>query len=203
MAQQRTIVFGTANRKKAVELVELLAPRGWQLKTLADFGEPLNVDETGTSFAENAALKATRQAVHLRQWVLGDDSGLCVDALQGGPGIYSARFAGSDASDADNRRKLLDTLAGVPAERRGAHFVCHLVLADPTGAVRAEAVGRCQGRILQAESGSGGFGYDPIVLIDEFQQTLAEVDFSVTCDRGFRARAAQALFAKLTSEAPQ
>lgn len=197
MAQQRTIVFGTANRKKAAELVELLAPRGWQLKTLADFDNPLSIDETGTSFAENAALKATRQAVHLRQWVLGDDSGLCVDTLQGGPGIYSARYAGPDATDADNRLKLLETLATVPAERRGAHFVCHLVLADPTGAVRAEAVGRCQGRILQAESGSGGFGYDPLFEIVEYHRTFGQLSPAVKSVLSHRARAMSLLLPQL------
>lgn len=199
MVQQRTIVFGTANRKKAVELVELLAPGGWQLKTLADFDAPLPVDETGQSFAENAALKATRQAVHLKAWVLGDDSGLCVDALKGGPGIYSARFAGPDATDADNRRKLLDALAKVPAERRGAHFVCHLVLADPTGNVRAEAVGRCHGRILQAESGTGGFGYDPLFEIVEYHRTFGQLSPAVKSVLSHRARAMGLLIPQLES----
>jgi XTP/dITP diphosphohydrolase len=199
LTEQRTIVFGTANRKKAVELVELLALRGWQLKTLADFAAPLAIDETGQSFAENAAIKATRQAVHLKQWVLGDDSGLCVDALQGGPGIYSARYAGPDATDADNRRKLLESLSGIAPERRGAHFVCHLVLADPTGRVRAEAVGRCQGRILQAESGTGGFGYDPLFEIVEYHRTFGQLSPAVKSVLSHRARAMALLVPQLES----
>lgn len=193
------MVFGTANRKKAAELVELLAPRGWQLKTLADFDAPLAIDETGQSFAENAAIKATRQAVHLKQWVLGDDSGLCVDALKGGPGIYSARYAGPDATDADNRRKLLESLTAVAPERRGAHFVCHLVLADPTGKVRAEAVGRCQGRILPAESGTGGFGYDPLFEIVEYHRTFGQLSPAVKSVLSHRARAMALLVPQLES----
>lgn len=197
MAEQRTIVFGTANRKKAVELVELLAPRGWHLKTLADFDAPLAIDETGQSFGENATLKATLQAVHLNAWVLGDDSGLCVDALKGGPGIYSARFAGPDATDVDNRHKLLETLKGIAPERRGAQFVCHLMLADPTGTVRAEAVGRCQGRILSAESGAGGFGYDPLFEIAEYHRTFGQLSPAVKSVLSHRARAMALLVPQL------
>ena len=106
-----TLVFGTGNRKKAGELVDLLAPWGIELKTLADFEAPLEVDESGQTFAENARLKATQQAKHLKQWVLADDSGLAVDALGGAPGVYSARYAGPSATDADNCRKLLAELA--------------------------------------------------------------------------------------------
>jgi XTP/dITP diphosphohydrolase len=183
------LVFGTGNRKKAGELADLLAPTGIELKTLADFSNPLDVDETGRSFAENAALKATQQAKHLGQWVLADDSGLVVDALKGEPGIYSARYAGATATDADNRQKLLAALDGVETAKRGAHFVCHLTLADPTGAVRAEATGKCHGRIRTEEAGSGGFGYDPLFEIVEYHRTFGELSSVTKAVLSHRARA--------------
>jgi XTP/dITP diphosphohydrolase len=113
----RTIVLGSRNRKKLGELAELLEPHGFALKTLADFPEAIEVDETGDSFAANARLKAKLQAEHLGQWVLGEDSGLAVDALDGAPGVYSARFAGEGASDDANNRLLLERLKGVPLEK--------------------------------------------------------------------------------------
>jgi XTP/dITP diphosphohydrolase len=192
------LVFGTGNRKKAGELVDLLAPLGIDLKTLADFPAPLDVDETGKSFAENAALKATQQAIHLRQWVLADDSGLVVDALKGEPGIYSARYAGPGASDADNRRKLLEALQGVPAAKRGAHFVCHLALADPSGAVRAEAAGKCYGRIRAEEAGSGGFGYDPLFEVVEYHRTFGELSAVTKAVLSHRSRAMYQILPQLT-----
>jgi XTP/dITP diphosphohydrolase len=192
------LVFGTGNRKKAAELADLLAPVGISLKTLADFSNPLEVDETGQSFAENAALKATQQAIHLRQWVLADDSGLVVDALKGEPGIYSARYAGPGATDADNRRKLLDAMAGVPASKRGAHFVCHLALADPSGAVRAEAAGKCYGRIRTEEAGSGGFGYDPLFEIVEYHRTFGELSAVTKAVLSHRSRAMYQIIPQLT-----
>lgn len=197
MTAERTIVFGTANRKKAAELIELLAPLGWKLLTLADFDAPLAVDETGATFADNARLKATLQAKHLNHWVLADDSGLAVDALKGAPGVHSARYAGPEATDAENRQKLLAALAGVSDERRGAHFVCHLTLADPTGQVRAEATGRCQGRIRRAESGTGGFGYDPLFEIVEYHRTFGELSPAVKGVLSHRARAIAALLPEL------
>ncbi len=183
------LVFGTGNRKKAGELADLLAPTGIELKTLADFAAPLDVDETGQSFAENAALKATQQAKHLGQWVLADDSGLVVDVLKGEPGIYSARYAGANATDADNRHKLLAALGGVAEARRGAHFVCHLALADPTGTVRAEATGKCHGRIRNEEAGSGGFGYDQLFEIVEYHRTFGELSAVTKAVLSHRARA--------------
>jgi XTP/dITP diphosphohydrolase len=186
-------VFGTGNRKKAAELADLLAPLGLAWRSLADFENPLEVDETGGSFVENAALKATRQAAHLNCWVLGDDSGLVVDALDGAPGIYSARFAGPGASDLLNRERLLAELQSVPFERRTAHFACHLALADPTGALRAETAGRCQGRIRFEPSGSAGFGYDPLFEVVEYHRTFGELGSAVKSCLSHRARAMSAM----------
>jgi XTP/dITP diphosphohydrolase len=190
---ERTLVFGTGNRKKAAELAVLAAPLGLTLQTLADFAAPLEIDETGASFAENAALKASRQAPHLGRWVLGDDSGLAVDALDGAPGVFSARYAGPTATDADNRRKLLAALTGVPTAKRTAHFVCHLALADPSGTIRATSTARCQGRIRETEIGTGGFGYDPLFEIVEYHRTFGELSPEVKAVLSHRARAMLAI----------
>lgn len=191
------LVLGTANRKKAVELVDLLAPEGIEVATLKDFPQALSVDETGKTFAENALLKATLQARHLGRWVLADDSGLAVDALDGAPGVYSARFAGPAATDADNNRLLLERLKDVPPERRTAHYVCHLALADPAGNLRLQAEEYCHGRILADERGTAGFGYDPLFEIVEYHCTFGELGLAVKACLSHRARALRKIFPKL------
>src|SRR5947209_19687294 len=144
----RTLVLGSRNRKKLGELAELLEPHGFELKTLADFPAAIEVEETGDTFAANARLKAVEQARHLKQWVLGEDSGLSVDALGGQPGVYSARFSGPGATDERNNALLLEKLRDVPLEKRTAHYTCYAALSDPQGEVRAESTGYCRGRIL-------------------------------------------------------
>jgi XTP/dITP diphosphohydrolase len=191
------LVFGTGNRKKAAELADLLAPLELPYQTLADFDRPLAIEEVGKSFAENATLKAARQAVHLGRWVLGDDSGLVVDALDGAPGIFSARFAGPRATDADNRRRLLTEMEQFELPRRTAHFVCYLALADPTGKIVAESTGRCQGRIRFAETGSGGFGYDPLFEVLEYHCTFGELSPAVKSCLSHRARAMYAILPRI------
>ncbi len=183
------LVLGTHNAKKRGELVDLLAPFGITLKTLADFPNALTVEETGTTFAANAALKASQQAAHLQRWVLGEDSGLCVDALAGAPGVYSARFSGPDATDAKNNELLMAKLAGVPADKRTAYYVCSAALADPTGTIRATAEGRCHGVLRSEPSGSGGFGYDPYFEVREYHRTFAELGATVKAVLSHRARA--------------
>lgn len=191
------LVLGTANRKKARELVDLLAPVGLELKTLAEFPNALAVDETGDSFAANAALKATAQARHLGQWVLGEDSGLVVDALGGAPGVYSARYAGPNATDEMNNARLLAELGDTPLERRAAHYVCHMTLSDPKGNLRAEAAGKCHGRIRNQPAGSSGFGYDPLFEIVEAHRTCAELGDIVKSVLSHRARAVEQLIPRL------
>jgi XTP/dITP diphosphohydrolase len=191
------LVLGTANRKKAQELVELLAPLGVLLKTLADYPDAPIIDETGDSFAANAALKAIGQARHLNAWVLGEDSGLVVDALNGAPGIYSARFAGPQASDQQNNEHLLAELGTTPLPRRTAHYVCHVVLSDPAGTLRAEAAGRCDGRIRFEPAGMAGFGYDPLFEIVEYHRTFAELGQNVKAVLSHRSRAVQTLLPQL------
>lgn len=195
----RHLILGTRNRKKLGELVELFQPHGFELKTLADFPQSLEVEESGQTFAANAALKATVQARHLGQWVLGEDSGLCVAALEGAPGVYSARFAGPSATDASNNALLLEKLKDVPQEKRAAHYVCHATLSDPSGTVRAEAEDYCRGRILPAESGSGGFGYDPLFEVVEYHQTFGELLPAVKSVLSHRARAIRALVRQMVA----
>jgi XTP/dITP diphosphohydrolase len=187
------IVLGTHNRKKGQELAELFAPWGFEVRTLADFAQPLEVEEDGQTFAVNAALKACRQAVHLGCWVLGEDSGLAVDALGGGPGIYSARFSGPDATDAANIARLLDEMREVPGPQRQAHYVCHATLADPSGCVRAETEAYCHGKITAAPRGSGGFGYDPVFEIVEYRRTFGELGSEVKAVLSHRGRAVRQL----------
>jgi XTP/dITP diphosphohydrolase len=183
------LVIGTGNRKKGLELAHLLAPLKLELLTLADFANPLDVEENGDTFAANAALKAGQQAKHLDEWVLADDSGLAVDALDGAPGVYSARYAGPDATDEANNAKLLAALEGVPLERRTARFVCHICLADPTGVIRAESEACCRGRIIDTQRGPGGFGYDPLFMIAEYHRTFGEMSALVKSYLSHRSRA--------------
>ena len=192
-------MIGTHNRKKGLELAELLAPWGFRVVTLDDVPEAIEVVEDGDSFAANAALKATQQAKHLGRWVLADDSGLEVDALGGAPGIYSARFAGPKATDEDNNRHLLEQLGDLPLERRTARYVCHVTVADPTGAVRAESHDICRGRIRFAAAGTNGFGYDPYFEVVEYHRTFGELGPTVKRMLSHRSRALRAILPQLVA----
>jgi XTP/dITP diphosphohydrolase len=197
MSARPLLVLGTANRKKGQELAHLLAPVGLELRTLADFPAALDVVEDGDTFAANAALKACQQARRLGQWVLADDSGLAVDALGGAPGVLSARYSDPGASDARNNERLLAELAGRAPAERGAQFVCHICVADPSGAVAAESHASCRGRILFSPRGSGGFGYDPLFEIVEYHRSFGELSPRVKSQLSHRARAAVALIPRL------
>ena len=184
MSDERfSLVLGTGNAKKVVELRRLLPADRFDLQTLADLRgtdtPPIEVDETGETFAENAALKASQQAKHLGRWVFAEDSGLTVDALGGDPGVRSARYAGTHGDDEANNDKLLAALDGVPPERRGAAFHCHMALADPTGEIRVTASGTCRGRIAEARHGDAGFGYDPLFIVPEYHRTFAQLGMAV------------------------
>jgi len=192
------LVVASANRKKVIELKTLLEPLGIELLGLDQFPHLPPVEETGTTFAANAAIKATAAAQGTGLWALADDSGLEVDVLQGRPGVYSARYAGPGCTDADNNAKLLAELASVPDERRGAAFVCHLAVADPTGAIRLSVEDRCRGRIISEHRGGQGFGYDPLFLIPEYHLTFAELGLAVKSQLSHRARA----FARLVPRLP-
>ncbi len=193
----REIVLGTHNPKKRAELVELLAPLQISLKILSDFPSPIEVAEDGTTFAENAQKKAAEQARHLNVWVLGEDSGLCVDALNGAPGIFSARFAGENANDELNNARLLKELEGVVARQRTAHYVCHMSLSDPNGRIVIDCEDTCYGRIRWAPAGTNGFGYDPLFELIEYHRTFGEFDSAVKSVLSHRARAMRQFVPKL------
>ncbi len=191
------LVLGTANRKKGLELADLLRPVGVELRTLADFAGDFQVAEDGDTFAANARLKASGYARRLGQWVLADDSGLEVDALGGRPGVFSARYSGPDATDKSNNRLLLDQLSDVPLGERTARFVCHIAVANPSGAIQAESEAACRGRILCEPRGREGFGYDPLFEIVEYHRTFAEFGLRVKACLSHRARAACRLIPRL------
>ena len=183
------LVLGTNNQKKLIELRLMLPAEHYSLHSLAEIPAAIDVEETGTTFQENAMLKATEQAKHLGRWVLAEDSGLAVDALDGAPGVYSARYAGTHGDDQANNDKLLAELADVPTEQRTARYHCQVCLADPQGKVRITTGGTCSGRILHAAVGSGGFGYDPLFEIPEYHKTFAELDLTVKRALSHRSRA--------------
>jgi XTP/dITP diphosphohydrolase len=185
----RTIVLASRNVKKAREVAEILAPAGFEVIPVTVFPDAPEVDEDGSTFAENAAKKAREIAVHLGQWVIGEDSGLQVDALGGAPGIYSARFSGLGATDERNNQKLMEELQDVPEDRRGAGYVCSVALSDPSGNVRIACEGTCRGRILTTANGEGGFGYDPYFLIPEYHLTFGQLSSVVKHRLSHRARA--------------
>lgn len=170
----KTIVIATGNSGKAKEFQEMFGAAGYQVKTMKDFPELPDVEETGKTFEENARLKAETIAQILQQPVLADDSGLVVDALHGMPGIYSARFAGAQKSDAANNAKLLHELTEVPDEARTAHFHCTLVFAVPhKDSLVVEA--DWNGKIGRIPRGENGFGYDPLFTPEGMDRTSAEL----------------------------
>jgi XTP/dITP diphosphohydrolase len=198
MPDRPFLVLGTRNRKKGIELAELLEPRGIEVRTLAEFPDAIEIVEDGTTFAENAAKKAVQQASHLKHWVLGEDSGLCVDALGGAPGVYSARYSGAMATDEQNNRLLLEELGDTPLARRTAYYACHAALADPAGKVLAVSEGRCRGRMLSEPRGSAGFGYDPLFEIPEYHRTFGELGPAVKAALSHRARAMRAMLPRIS-----
>ena len=158
--------IASGNLEKCGELARLLEPIGCEIHSANEAPAPFHVVEDAPSFAGNAALKATALARIVGAAALGDDSGLCVDALGGRPGVLSARYAGENATDADRVARLLAELDAVPRENRRAHFTCHVCLAGPTGELIAAFEEHCRGFILDSPSGLGGFGYDPIFVAD-------------------------------------
>jgi XTP/dITP diphosphohydrolase len=173
------LLIASTNPGKIREFRQMLtAGGGIDFSDLTQHRELPAVEETGRTFLANACLKATEYARSLKMWALADDSGLAVDALEGKPGVYSARWAAmhdSGQGDADNNVLLIRQLARVPAERRTARFVCSLALADGQGRVILTASGRVEGRILTEPRGSGGFGYDPLFMVDGLGKTTAEL----------------------------
>lgn len=185
------IVLATENAGKVLEMRELLAELAADFVTSRQVGLNLNVREDGTTYAENAALKARAHAAASGRIALADDSGLEVDALNGEPGLYSARYAPGEApSDADRRRYLLSRLQGSPRPWT-AHFHCTVAIAVPGGEVFF-AEGNCPGEIIPEERGQNGFGYDPIFLLPDLGLTMAELSMEEKNQRSHRALAVKA-----------
>jgi XTP/dITP diphosphohydrolase len=157
MTELKELVVATGNIGKLAEMQAYLAEAGWHLILKP---AELEVPETGSTFMENACLKASQTALFTKKWAIADDSGLTVDALNGAPGIYSARYSDTDAG---RIKRLLTELAG--ESNRQAQFVCAIAIAQPDGAIVVQATGICPGEILPAPSGDGGFGYDPIFYV--------------------------------------
>lgn len=172
--EENTIVIATRNPGKAKEFTKIFAEKGYLVKTLLDYPELPDVEETGKTFEENARLKAETIAAILKRPVLADDSGLIVDALDGMPGLFSARFAGEPTNNAANNAKLLHELTGVPQEKRTATFHCTLVFAAPNKESLV-VEGNWSGEIGTIPRGNHGFGYDPLFFIPEEKQTAAEL----------------------------
>ena len=183
-------VFASHNKGKIQEVQEILAPFGIEIEPIpADFPE---IEENGTSFEENAKIKARAVCQATGLPAVADDSGLTVDALDGFPGIHSARWAGPEANDHDRNQLLLEKLLSVPEEQRGAQFVCVAACVFPDG--RELAVrGQCRGTILGEEHGSGGFGYDPLFVPDGYDQSFAQLGTDIKNTISHRARAVEKL----------
>ena len=184
-----TLVIASGNAGKIREFDQLLAPLGF---TIEPMPAGLDIEETGTTFAENARLKAVAVAQATGHWALADDSGLSVTALGGAPGVQSARYA---ASDAARIARLLRELAGTVD--RSARFSAALAVAAPDGTVPLEVEGHCPGLILEAPRGEGGFGYDPVFFVPEAGLTFAEMDKALKGRLGHRGRAFSLLAPRL------
>lgn len=183
------LVLGSRNKKKLQELVELLSDIV-DVTDLSPFPQaPADIEETGTTFVENASLKAATLAPILGEWVLGEDSGLVVPALGGQPGVYSARWAGKHGDDEANNAKLLREMAHLEGEARSAYYVSTAALADPTGTIVTVVEGRCRGMIAREPRGTGGFGYDPLFVIPEYHASFGELTSTVKHALSHRGRA--------------
>lgn len=199
------VLFATSNPHKVEEVAAVLAPLGLEVLGLDDLsiddGSIAEPEETGETFADNARIKAVAYAAATGRPCLADDSGLEVDALDGAPGVRSARYAGAGDSRADrdrlNNEKLLAELSGVPAERRAARFVCAMCIASPEGRPLAETLGTFDGIISEEPVGTNGFGYDPLLFLPADGRTSAELTTDEKNARSHRGHAARALAAQI------
>lgn len=190
---RRPLIIATGNSHKVEEFKQLLKDDPFTVLSAKTCGGMPAVNETGKTFLENACLKARalEKITPEGAWVLADDSGLEVDTLNGEPGVYSARYAGEEASDRENIEKLLRALKGVPAKARSARFKSALCVIDTQGLV-AYYEGSCEGHVAIAVSGESGFGYDPVFVPEGYQQSFAELGSAVKSKLSHRARAVKA-----------
>lgn len=192
------ILVGTKNAGKVRELENLLAEIPVELQSLDEFENVIEPEETGASFADNAALKAVYYSEKTGLAALADDSGLEVSALNGAPGVYSARYAGKDSSSAEKIAKLLEELENSGNEDRSARFVCVIVLTNEAGEIIFQAEGICDGKIANEPRGENGFGYDPVFIPEGFAETLGELSDSVKRQISHRARASEKIITFLS-----
>ena len=185
----RTLILATSNPGKLQEMKEYFVGVPWELQLKPD---TLQVQETGTTFLENACLKASQVAQALGEYAIADDSGLSVDALAGSPGIYSARYGATDALCIE---RLLKELGN--SEDRSAEFICALAVADPNGKIILTSEGVCQGQILREAQGEGGFGYDPIFYLPQYEHTFAQMTAEIKNQVSHRAQAFAVLLPRL------
>lgn len=191
------VVAATGNKGKVKEISEIFSGFGIEVISQEEAGIRTEVEETGKSFEENARLKALAVAQKCNDAVIADDSGLCVRALDGAPGLYSARYAGIEASDSDRIRKLLDALKD--AEDRRAWFVSAVVFVYPDGKI-VSAEGRTEGYITYEPKGEGGFGYDPVFFSDELNKTFSQATYEEKNSVSHRARALSAVYEKIKKD---
>lgn len=194
------LLIATRNAGKVREIVLSLARLPLRLRTLHEFAHITEVDETGRTFAENAALKARSYAAQTGLPTLADDSGLEVAALDGAPGIFSARYGGEAASDAERIARLLADIARANDRKRRAAFVCVLAIVDPQKDSLQMWTGRCAGRIAPAPRGGNGFGYDPVFIPDGYALTFGELGVDVKQRISHRAHALDAAYASLRQQ---
>ena len=187
------VVVATRNRGKLRELVPLLAGLKLELRTIDELAPDAELREDGLTFVENALAKARQAARVTGLPAIADDSGLEVDALDGAPGVYSARYAGPGADDDSNNAKLLEALRGVPPAQRRARFRCVAVFVDPSRALELVRDGACEGEVLEAPRGHEGFGYDPLFFVPAVGRTMAELPLDEKNRLSHRAAAFRAL----------
>jgi XTP/dITP diphosphohydrolase len=174
------IVLASANLHKIREFRDMFKSLTHiELISMHQFNHYISPEETGQSFKENAIMKATHAAAHLNKWVLADDSGLIVPALQGEPGVKSRRYAGPDATDSENRMKLLQAMERLDGQERTAYFECCLALACPMTGLKKCVEGICEGYIVKEARGRHGFGYDPLFIKNDYEKTFAELDETI------------------------
>jgi XTP/dITP diphosphohydrolase len=183
------LLIATNNDGKIKELHELLADLPIELKSLREFENVGDVAETGETFEDNAILKAREYALQTNLWSVADDSGLEVDALGGAPGVFSARYAGEGAGNAEKIEKLLREIDRTQDKNRSARFVCVMAIADEKGAIKFVARGFCEGKIAEKQAGNGGFGYDPVFIPAGFENTFGELSSEIKRQISHRARA--------------
>ena len=196
---KQRIIFATGNKNKIREIHEILGDLGWEILSMKEAGIDLDIVEDGTTFEENALIKAKAVAAQCNDIVLADDSGLEVDAMDKAPGIYSARFMGEDTSYEIKNWNLIHRLAEVPEEKRTARFVCVIAAALPDGRVLTTR-GTMEGRIAYEPAGAGGFGYDPILMLPEYGKTSAEITMEEKNAISHRGKALRAMKELLEKE---